>query len=105
MLLAVANMSTVGVPHVPKIQVMISCEHRHASPRSPMSLSPTWAEAREPPGPGRGRRRSAVGRAGGRATGFRSQFRGGDSTLLLLADMAETGGLLSRQDSLECVWP
>ena len=30
---------------------------------------------------------------------------GGDSTLSLLADLADTGGLLSHSDSLECAGP
>ena len=31
--------------------------------------------------------------------------RGGDSTLLSLAYLAETGGLLLRSDSVKCAWP
>ena len=35
---------------------------------------------------------------------FGSLFWGGDSTLLLLADLVEIDSPLSQSDSLECVW-
>ena len=34
-----------------------------------------------------------------------SLFQGGDSTLLLLADLVEIDSPLSRSGSPECVWP